>query len=243
VAFLDDDVWLPGHLRPQLALLRARPELGGAIGQVVNADMTLSRRGTPWPQALPEDGDLFPAFLEVCPQLGATVVRASALETVGPFDERLLGDQDWDWHLRLALRHRIGFVPVPCVLFRVRPGGSRDDVHWLRSRYTRTFFWSNLRRARARRLPLRFVARTYLRHRGRYAGDFLASASVQAAAGERRAARRALRRALRLSPLHVLWSLWRDTETRATLGRSLFRRGVGAGGAGQDREDREQAAA
>jgi glycosyltransferase involved in cell wall biosynthesis len=222
VAFLDDDdVWLAGHLRPHLALLRAHPELGAVVGQVVNSDMALEGRSEPWPAVLPQHGDLFPTFLGLCPQLGATVARAEVLQTVGPFDETLIGDQDWDWHLRLASRHLVGFVPVPCVLFRVRPTGTRDDVHWMRAGYTRRVFWTNVRRARCRRLPLPFVVRTYLRQRGRYAVEFLASAGMQASAGQRREMCRALRRAVQLSPPHVVWALSRDAQMRRSLGRAL----------------------
>ena len=46
VAFLDDDdVWLPGHLRPHIRLLATHPEFAGAVGQVVNTDVTRTTRG------------------------------------------------------------------------------------------------------------------------------------------------------------------------------------------------------
>ena len=52
-------------------------------------------------------------------------------------DGSVADDEDWDWHLRLALRHQIGFVPTPCVLFRQRPTGSFDELQW--SRIAATF--------------------------------------------------------------------------------------------------------
>ena len=146
IGFLDDDdVWLPGHLRPHLSLLASSPDLDAVVGQVINTDQTLARRSAPWPQELPTNGNVFPAFLACLPQIGATLVRASVRDSIGYFDEQLIGDQDWDWHLRLALSHRVGFVPTPCVLFRQRNVGERDDLHWLRSRFTHRVFWQNVR--------------------------------------------------------------------------------------------------
>jgi glycosyltransferase involved in cell wall biosynthesis len=119
IAFLDDDdVWLREHLLPRLRMLSARPDLAGVVGRARLADSELVAFGTPWPASLPSSGQCFGGFLPDMPQIGATVVRASVRETVEPFDETLMSDQDWDWHLRLAATHRIGFVPVTSVLWR-----------------------------------------------------------------------------------------------------------------------------
>jgi glycosyltransferase involved in cell wall biosynthesis len=215
IGFLDDDdVWLPGHLRPHLSLLASSPDLDAVVGQVINTDQTLARRSAPWPQELPTNGKVFPAFLACLPQIGATLVRASVRDSIGYFDEQLIGDQDWDWHLRLALSHRVGFVPTPCVLFRQRNVGERDDLHWLRSRFTHRVFWQNVRRAGPQRPPLPVIARVALRHRGQFAGHFLRSAAAHVAAGDPSAAYRALIWALRSSPLHVASAMLGAAETR-----------------------------
>ena len=142
LAFLDDDdVWLPEHLRPQLSLLDRRPELAGVVGQVVLTDPQLVPFAEPpWPAALPDDGLLFFSFLSYFPQIGATVARISARDRIGMFDETLLGDQDWDWHLRLARAERVGFVQVPCVLFRQRAPGDEDELQKRRMHFTRKVF-------------------------------------------------------------------------------------------------------
>lgn len=203
LAFLDDDdIWLPGNLRPHLALLASRPELDAVVGQVQLADERLDWRSAPYPTSMPGDGDVFASFLSGYPQIGATVARASVRETVGEFDESLLGSQDWDWHLRLALRHRVGFVAVPSVLFRQRQTGTYDDLGWRRLGYFRRVFWSNARRAGARRPPPRALARMYIAHSGPFYLGFVQSAQLQAGRGDRAGARRALWRGLRASPLH-----------------------------------------
>jgi glycosyltransferase involved in cell wall biosynthesis len=218
LAFLDDDdVWLPGHLRPQIEMLRLRPGLAAAVGQVVNCDSLLVSRSRPWPESLPADGDLVASFLRLCPQIGATVVRSSVRDTVGYLDEALLSDEDWDWHLRLALRHGIGFVAAPCVLFRQRSQGLADDLEWMRLGFNRKVFWRNVRRAGRRRPSIRAITRLYLRHNGAYAGAFLRSAAAHAAAGEQRAARRALVRACLASPLHAASTFTRDVKVRRTV--------------------------
>ena len=148
IAFLDDDdVWLPGRIRPQLALLERRPELSAVVGQMVLTDADMQRPSEPYPAAMPETGDLFMDFLERIPQLGATVARTSVRDSVGGFDPSLVADQDWDWHLRLALQHQVGFVAVPSVLFSQRAVGATADQHWQRLGFTRQVFVRNVRRA------------------------------------------------------------------------------------------------
>jgi glycosyltransferase involved in cell wall biosynthesis len=212
IAFLDDDdLWLSGQLRPQLAALAARPELGGCVGQVLPTDGEGNVQGPPYPASLPSDGDVFEAFLHRWPQIGALVVRATVRETVGYLDESLLSSEDWDWQLRLALRHRIGHVAVPVLMFRSRPiaTAQEDETNWRRARLNPSVFRRNVWRGRRKRLAWARLARTALRFDGVYAGYFLRSGAAYAAAGERAAARRALGRALVISPLHLAASIAR----------------------------------
>lgn len=206
IAFLDDDdVWLAGHLRPQLDVMEQNPDLAGVIGQVANAAPDLSSHGPFWPTGLAPRGDLFREFFATYPQIGATVVRRSVLESVGYFDEQLTYDQDWDWHLRLALRHPLGFVAEPCVLFRQRPAGQHDELQWRRMAFARRVFFANARRGGPRRSPGPLaLARIYLRQFGHYYSYFTESAEAHLAASEPSAARRAVWRAFAASPLHWL---------------------------------------
>ncbi|MDQ3703440.1 MAG: glycosyltransferase family 2 protein [Chloroflexota bacterium] len=224
VTFLDDDdIFTPQHIRPQLAVLEARPELAAVVGQRICADTALRPILAPIPQTLPADGYVFPAFLEQWPQLGTLVVRALLLQSVGLFDVRYPGGEDWDWTLRLALRYRIGFVPVPSLLFRVRPVGSEteDSATWGRVGVNRRVFWTNVWRSGAQRPSLKKTVRMYLHHRGFYADYFIRSALAHLSRGDRGAALRALLLGLRTSTPHVAWALLRRPDVRDALASAL----------------------
>lgn len=225
VTFLDDDdIWLPGHLRPHLAMLEAHPEFDVAVGQIQLTDAALAPIGAPYPASMPENGDAFGSFLTITPQVGATVARMCVRETVGYFDEALMSSEDWDWHLRLALNHCVGFVPVPSILFRQRLMSTFDDLHWMRMAYSRRVYVRNLRRAGHRRPPGWTMIRTYLRHRGEFYWYFAHSALNHAEAGERRALRRCVWRAIVASPLHAIHDLARRSEMRSALSALVLRR-------------------
>lgn len=236
VAFLDDDdVWLPRHLRLLVDWLAERPEFGAVLGQVQNTDLELRRPGLLWPESLPDDGRIFAQLLRTQPQLGATVIRKSVLDRVGHFDETLLGDEDWDLHMRLAIDHLVGFVPVPSVLFRRRPSGSWDDLHWKQFGPFRRVFWRNVRRAGKDRPPLRYVLRTYLHHLGAYHSELLNNAKAHVHAGRGQAARIALMRSVVASPLHATVSMARDPEARLVAAAAVRPRlGRGRGGRGSE---------
>ncbi len=209
IAFLDDDdVWLPGHLRPQLALLDARPDLAACVGQIVPVDEAERPLAAPYPPSLPADGDAFQAFLGDFPQIGSLVVRTSVRETVGYQDDRHIWGEDWDWFLRIALEHRVGHVPVPAILFRARPVAteSEDETHRIRVGTTRRAYWRNVWRGRHRGLSPSFVFRRALQIDGVFAWYFLLSGAEHAAAGRERTALQSLFRALWVSPLHVGWA-------------------------------------
>jgi glycosyltransferase involved in cell wall biosynthesis len=214
VAFLDDDdVWLPENIRPHIALLDAHPEFEAVFGQVQLADSNLRPYGAAWPDDAPADGDFFRLMLSgYFPQVGATVVRARAVQQYGLMDESLIGDSDWDWQLRVARDHRIGFVPVTCVLFRQRPKGSFDSLQLTRTKYTRKIFvrhaLPNLRRWSS---PLG-VLRSYYKSVSTYAVYFLDTAAERVASGDRVGALRAMAAAFWVSPIHVVRDLLRPTS-------------------------------
>src|SRR5581483_1551670 len=161
VTFLDDDdVWLAGHIRPQVALLRARPDFAAVVGQVQRTDADLQPFGNRWPEAAPTNGNLVPVLFGTFLQIGALVARTTVRETVGWFAEELISSEDWDWQLRLAIRHRVGFVPQLCVYFRQRRATDDDALRWQRWPYVRRVFLRNLRRAGKRRPSLPFLGRT-----------------------------------------------------------------------------------
>lgn len=152
IAFLDDDdVWEPTHIRDQIALMDTNAQIDCVLGQVTLTDHLRRPILEPGPEKPPENDDFVRAMLQGWfPQIGATVARLGVRETVGMFDESLIGDQDWDWHIRNARTGRIGFVAQPGVLFRSRPEGSYDALQRRRVRFTRKVFlrhaWPERRR-------------------------------------------------------------------------------------------------
>ena len=121
IAFLDaDDVWLPGKLEKQLALLRADPRAAAAycgFGLIDEAGTPLENRWRPGGRG----DDLFTRLLYgnvIAGSGSAVVVRASCFADVGRFDERLQACEDHDMWRRIAARH--AFVKVEEELVRIR---------------------------------------------------------------------------------------------------------------------------
>jgi len=218
----DDDLWTAEHIRPHLALLEARPDFDAVVGQICSADARGNALFDPWPAGLPDHGDLFLDFMRYFPQVGGTVSRASIRDSVGYFDESLLGDADWDWQLRIAKTRKVGFVAVRCVLFRQRPvTDDEDDVQARRVPYTRKIF---LRHAlpEMRRWPSPFAwLRSYGRTLSPYYRYFARAAQSRAERGDRLGSTKALLHALRISPVRVARDVLTDTPLRGALG-SLF---------------------
>jgi glycosyltransferase involved in cell wall biosynthesis len=218
----DDDVVLPGHLRPHLALLRGRPELAGVFGQVRLADFELVQRTEPFPDP-DEVGHMVTYLLGRPHQIGSWVLRTSLRESIGPFDESLAAAQDWDWLLRAALRHPVAFVPVPCLLFRQRRFGSSDRLNLMRLRYMRRVFLRNAWRAGAGQPSVLRRAQLFVHHNGVTAGHFLNSLRLHDRAGDSASIRFAVRGALASSPPHTAWRLARERELLAIALRAHLR--------------------
>jgi glycosyltransferase involved in cell wall biosynthesis len=216
LAFLDDDdLWLPAHVRSHLELLDSRPDLMAVVGQIISTDTYRSPTGEPWPRDLPRNGALFLTMVAgYFPQIGATVARAAVRNSVGEFDESLIGDQDWDWHLRMANRHLVGFVSAPCVLFRQRPPGSFDSLQAKRVHYTRRVFLRHAVPARLWESPRAFV-RAYGACVAQYYLYFVDAAVQRAARGERLPALRAIARAFGVGPARAVRHILSPTPLRA----------------------------
>ncbi len=224
IAFLDDDdVWLKDNVAPQVAMMRRDASIDAVFGQVISTDQELTPQTPPWP-ANPGIGDgLVRAMLSsYYPQLGATVVRATAARVVGLFDETLLGDQDWDWQLRLARRRRVGFTATPGVLFRQRPPGSFDKLRLTRVGFARKVF---LRHA----LPEWKVfgnpvglAKSYSQTLRQYFDYFVEAAVSRAGRGERAEARSALAGAFKVFPARTVFHVVIRQRLRSAALRTLL---------------------
>jgi glycosyltransferase involved in cell wall biosynthesis len=230
LAFLDDDdVWLAGNIRPQLALLEAAPELDAVIGQVIYADHKLVPNRDPWPSEHPGEGDallrnMLGGFF---PQLGTTVARMRVRELVGAFDEALLGGQDLDWLLRIARRRTLAFQATPCILFRGRPLGGADQLQFDRIKFDRrVFFRHAIPEWKLWDSPLSYM-RAYSGTLMHFYTYFIDVSRLRAARGERVAAMRALAIAVGIFPLRSAWNLLKPSPLRRALVCVLGGRGEG----------------
>ena len=116
IALLDsDDEWLPRHVEAQVDFLDRHPDFGMVVTDVERMDE--NRRTTELfrrREQLPADGDVlrwvlrFPALAPA-----SAMLRRSVYEDVGGFDETLRTAEDLDFHLRIALRWKIGVVEEP----------------------------------------------------------------------------------------------------------------------------------
>lgn len=224
VAFLDDDdVWTADNIRPHIALMDADPQLAAVFGQIRHADHQMRSPGEPWPLRAEMRGDIFVRMLGgYFPQVGATVVRGEVARKLGLMDERLIGDSDWDWQLRITRRYKTGFTPTPSVICRGRPGGSYDELQRRRMGYTRRIFWRhvlpNLRRWRT---PWHLI-RSYFGAMDVYYYYFAQAAFDRAHDGDYAGARRAIRSALALNPLRALRSMARRSRLGSATRRAVF---------------------
>jgi len=225
IAFLDDDdAWLPAHLRPQLALLDARPELDAVVGKVMPTGQQLEPYGDAYPTSPPGEGDdmLREMLNGWFPQIGSFVGHMRVRDWSGPFDPFLVGGQDLDWMLRTARRRSLGFVDVPCVLFRSRAPGTYDTLQSRRIGYDRfVFFRHAVPEWRLWKTPAQFM-RAYsgtLRHFYVY---FTEAAEERAARGRKGEALKAMLTALSVFPLRGAYHLFRPTPMRRAFA-NMFR--------------------
>jgi glycosyltransferase involved in cell wall biosynthesis len=228
IAFLDDDdEWLPGNVRAHIAVLDAHPELDGVLGQAVGTDPDLKNPSAPWPEAHPGAGDaLLRTMLSgYFPQLATLVVRSRVRELVGPFDEALIGGEDLDWQLRIARRRTLGYIEVPCMLFRGRAHGTYDAIQHDRIAYDRqVFLRHSLPEWRIWGSPLTFL-RAYQGTLQHFYWYFVSIMVAAASRGQRRRAFGAAVGALRVFPARALYHLVARRECRRALLQMALMRG------------------
>jgi glycosyltransferase involved in cell wall biosynthesis len=120
IAFIDDDdVWLPGKLRRQVALLTAQPEVSlvhSAVRDVFPGGATrlrrLHRKANDYRENLCQDRLA----------TSTVVARRSAIQDAGGFDTSLRAFGDWDLWLRVLREHRAAGIDDPLATINLRPG-------------------------------------------------------------------------------------------------------------------------
>lgn len=143
IAFLDaDDVLASTKLAEQTALLESDDRVGWtycdvwideeATGESIAASERFAygrRRLSGWLFAELLHGNFIPAI--------APLIRRSALDAVGGFDEGLTALEDWDLWLRLALVAEARYVPALLATYHVRRDGmSQDRARMDRNRFS-----------------------------------------------------------------------------------------------------------
>jgi GT2 family glycosyltransferase len=120
----DDDLWLPTKLEKQMAALEEHPEC--ALAYCACLEATADGQSTGKIHKSTNEGrtgDNFALFLRRAVIMETSVVvRRSAFEEVGLFDEQLPTAKDTDLFLRLALHHPAVYLREPLMLVREHPG-------------------------------------------------------------------------------------------------------------------------
>jgi glycosyltransferase involved in cell wall biosynthesis len=108
IALLDsDDAWKPAYLREQMAIFRDHPEVDIVTGNAWFLGSSLHGcPARPWPDSRPA-----PTFADILADETAvfimSIFRRRVYESIGPFDESLRTNEDYDFWLRAACA---GFV-------------------------------------------------------------------------------------------------------------------------------------
>ena len=103
MAILDsDDAWHPAYLQTQMTILNARPEVDVVTGNAWFLGGPLNGRpARPWPDPRPA-----PTLAEMLADETSVFImcifRRAVVEEIGPFDESLRTNEDYDFWLRAA---------------------------------------------------------------------------------------------------------------------------------------------
>jgi hypothetical protein len=128
IAFLDsDDEWLPKKLKLQVQRFREQPE---HVGLVYTGATMIYDDGTEKEKRPTRQGEVYDDLLVknfVYPTSGI-MVRASAAEQVGLFDEQMPANEDWDYWLRCTRQFEIDYVDDLLVRYFAMKGHGRKSL-------------------------------------------------------------------------------------------------------------------
>jgi GT2 family glycosyltransferase len=227
VAFLDDDdKWTPDHLESHLRVLQADRSLAASFSKQVlgDADANQVEGNVAAPAVGPDSTDAFPIYLSYFPSVCSIVARADIVREFGGFDERLIHAEDWDWNLRMARMHPIGFVDRTTFVIRSRAWSPTETkIAWARLGYWHRVFWKHVLHAGSRRPPLTMLLNVYRRQSGLFATWLCSCAALSWKSGQRWGAVSALAKAFVASPPHAAAWLARRALGRQPAWGSLDR--------------------
>lgn len=183
------------------------------FGRMILGDIDLNPVSGPYPEQPLEPGQMFDTILAYIPTFDATVMRTSVARALGGFDPQLRGAEDWDFFLRIAKRHPMGYVHHAAAIARTNapPAQNPEGVLWRRFRDCMTV-WHRHTAPLGLSRRIRLI-RTGLRHRGWYIPYFMGIATRHAQQGQPGPALRAWGYALAASPLHALPATLRALPT------------------------------
>ena len=145
VAFLDaDDLWFPGKLQSQVAVLRENSEVSVVhtalvLLQIDNQDREVSRRIHRRPTF--RERTLYEELLYemvITGSASSVIVRRDALDQVGPFDE-LIRISDYDMWQRLAEHHNFYYLDESLVCIRKHLANMSNDLEMMVENHLRYF--------------------------------------------------------------------------------------------------------
>lgn len=128
VTYLDgDDIFLPGKLETESAVLRDHPEVKIVYSNFYFIDRE-GRKTRLWADGVtPPSGYVFPeVFARDFPHntlFRNELLSRSCLEEVGYYDEGRITHEDWDLKIRLTSRFRVAYCPTPLIGYRMHGGG------------------------------------------------------------------------------------------------------------------------
>jgi glycosyltransferase involved in cell wall biosynthesis len=136
VAFLDaDDWWLPSKLSRQVALMRARPELGFS-STCARVEDPQGRLVNLWACARWQGSflvHLFGSAADVAGSGSAVIARRELFASVGGFDETLRSLEDIDMWMRLAAVSEYACIDEPLAVILKRPDSMSRNLEVMRT--------------------------------------------------------------------------------------------------------------
>ncbi len=131
-----DDQWLPHKLARQVPVLEANPQVAVVYSKVQYLFDNPRARTDPPAVACPSGKVTEDLFQYNFVPFGTALVRKSALDRTGAFDERYRMGIDWELWLRISLDYDFVFIDEPTYIYRIWEGQMSNNWH---GRYEQCF--------------------------------------------------------------------------------------------------------